>query len=380
MRRLSWPMRLLDRYLFRELLAPLAYCLGGLVLLGNCFNLFGELEQLQEHKLHLFDVLEYSVAITPEFLVLVLPVTLLLALLYTLTNLSRYNELTAMRAAGISLTRICVPYFVVGCALSVMLFVLNELVVPRSTDWAQHIKCRYVQKPGDIDSKNEFRNFGFTNARGHRAWFIGEYRVATAEMIRPKISWYGPDGSIQLLSADRAVHSDDGWTFYNAAEYSQANTNSPLVPSLMTNELVMPGFDETPGQIRSEIKISSYQSLKKNRSSDIPLTDIFAYLRLHPNLPPKDSGWLFTKFYGRIAAPWTCLVVVLIAIPFGAGTGRRNLFVGVAGSIFICFGYFVIQQVGLALGSGGYLPAWLAAWLPNLIFGALGFALMLRVR
>ena len=102
----------------------------------------------------------------------------------------------------------------------------------------------------------------------------------------------------------------------------------------MTNELAMPEFDETPGQIRSEIKISSYQSLKKNRSSDIPLADIFAYLRLHPNLPPTDSGWLFTKFYGRIAAPWTCLVVVLIAIPFGAATGRRNLFVGVAGSIF----------------------------------------------
>ena len=75
-------MRLLDRYLFRELLTPLAYILGGLVLLGSCFNLFGELEKLQERKLHLPDVLEYSLAITPEFLVLVLPITLLLALLY----------------------------------------------------------------------------------------------------------------------------------------------------------------------------------------------------------------------------------------------------------------------------------------------------------
>ena len=73
-------MRLLDRYLFRELLTPLAYCLGGLVLLGNTFSLFGELEKLQERKLHLLDVLEYSAAITPEFLVMVLPITLLLAL------------------------------------------------------------------------------------------------------------------------------------------------------------------------------------------------------------------------------------------------------------------------------------------------------------
>jgi len=373
-------MRLLDRYLFRELLTPLAYCLGGLVLLGNCFSLFGELEKLQEHKLHLLDVLEYSAAMTPEFLVLVLPITLLLALLYTLTNLSRANELTAMRAAGISLTRICAPYFAVGAALSVTLFVLNEVVVPRSTDWKYRILARHVQKPGDVESKNEFRNFGFTNARGHRAWFIGEYRVATAEMFRPQVSWYAPDGSIQLLRADRAVRTNGAWTFFNAAQFAQTDSTAPLVPSLVTNVLVMPEFDETPRQIRSEIKISSYQSQKRTRSSDIPLMDILAYLHLHPNQSPADSGYLFTKFHGRIAAPWTCLVVVLIAIPFGAAPGRRNLFVGVAGSIFICFGYFVVQQVGLALGSGGYLAAWLAAWLPNFLFGALGLALMVRVR
>jgi len=373
-------MRLLDRYLFRELFTPLAYCLGALVLLGNCFSLFGKLEELQDRKLHLLDVLEYSVAITPEFLVMVLPITLLLALLYTLTNHSRHNEITAMRAAGISLGRICAPYFAVGCALSMALFVLNELVVPHSTDWAEHIKSRYVQKSGDVESKNVFRNFGFTNARGHRAWFIGEYRLATAEMFKPQVKWNLPDHSIQLLRADRAVRTNGVWTFYNVAEYSQADDAAPLVPSLLTNVLALPEFDETPRQIRSEIKISSYQSLRRNRSSDIPLTDIFAYLRLHPDLPQADSGWLFTKFHGRLAAPWTCLVVVLIAIPFGAATGRRNLFVGVAGSIFICFGFFVIQQVSLALGSGGYLPAWLAAWLPNLIFSALGLVLLVRVR
>ena len=372
-------MRLLDRYLFRELLTPLMYCLGGIVLLGNCFTLFGELEKLQERKLHFLDVLEYSAAITPEFLVMVLPITLLLALLYTLTNHSRYNELTAMRAAGIGLGRICAPYFVVGVVLSLALFVLNESVVPRSSDWKNHILSRYVQKPGDVESKNEFRNVTF-DARGHRRWLIGEYRVATAEMFRPQVSWYAPDGSIQLLRADRAIRTNGVWTFYNAAEYSQANDTAPLVPSLLTNVLAMPDFDETPRQIRSEIKISSYQSLKRNRSSDIPLADIFAYLRLHPNLPAADSGWLFTKFYGRLAAPWTCLVVVLIAIPFGAATGRRNLFFGVAGSIFICFAFFVVQQVGLALGTGGYLPAWLAAWLPNVLFGALGLALVARAQ
>jgi lipopolysaccharide export system permease protein len=97
-------------------------------------------------------------------------------------------------------------------------------------------------------------------------------------------------------------------------------------------------------------------------------------------LPRADASWLLTKFHGRLAAPWTCLVVVLIAIPFGAASGRRNLFVGVAGSIFICFAYFIIQQVSLALGSAGHLPGWLAAWLPNMIFGTAGLVLTARVR
>jgi lipopolysaccharide export system permease protein len=74
------------------------------------------------------------------------------------------------------------------------------------------------------------------------------------------------------------------------------------------------------------------------------------------------------------------LVVVLIAIPFGAASGRRNVFVGVASSILICFVYFVLQQVGLALGTGGWLPPWLAGWCPNLAFGITGLWLTSIVR
>jgi len=89
---------------------------------------------------------------------------------------------------------------------------------------------------------------------------------------------------------------------------------------------------------------------------------------------------LDTKLHGRLAAPWTCLVVVLIALPFGAASGRRNVFVGVASSILICFTYFVLQQLSLALGSGGHVPPWAAAWSPNAAFGLTGLFLTARVR
>ena len=73
-------------------------------------------------------------------------------------------------------------------------------------------------------------------------------------------------------------------------------------------------------------------------------------------------------------------MVVLIALPFGAAAGRRNVFVGVASSIFIAFGFLVLTRVGLALGTGGHMPAWLAGWLPNIVFGAIGLWLTARAR
>jgi lipopolysaccharide export system permease protein len=373
-------MRLLDRYLFRELLTPLAFCLGGILSLLVFYELFDDLEKMQERKMHLLDVLAYALSLLPGFVVLVLPVALLLALLYTLTNHSRHNELTAMRAAGVSLWRICAPYFIVGLAASLFLFALNEWGVPRSTSWANRLISRTSQKSADPETKNIFRSFGFTNTRDHRSWFISEYHVKTAEMFRPHVEWTSVDGVKHQINADHAIRTNGVWTFFNVTEYTQAGTTAPLEPAGQTNVLAMPEFDETPAQIRSEIKISAYLSLGGTFKSDIPLKDIFDYLRLHPDLSRADSARLFTKFHGRLATPWTCVVVVLIAIPFGAASGRRNLFVGVAGSIFICFTYFGVQQVSLALGGAGRLPPWLAAWLPNIIFGATGLLLTARVR
>ncbi len=369
-------MRLLDRYFLRELLAPLVYCLGGFVVFWISFSLFTRLDDLQEAKLHLRDVIELCVAWTPECLVTVLPIALLLALLYALTHHARYNEITALRAAGVSLWRLCLPYFLVGFVASVALFALNEICVPRSTGWAERILNRYVHKSDD--APNQFH--GFADARASRIWIFNEYRPQTAEMSGSiVVNWTLPNGSIRKLYADRAVYSKPGWTFFNVKEFEQASETAPVVPFLQTNELAMPDFAETPAVIENEIKMNEYQSLH-SRKLNIPLSILWEYLRRHPNLPPAEAGQLLTKLYGRLAAPWTCLVVVLIAIPFGVASGRRNLFVGVAGSVFICFTFFVLQQVGLAMGQGGQLPAWLAAWLPNMFFAVSGLLLMARVR
>ena len=372
-------MRLHDRYLFRELLTPLAYCLGGFLVFWVAYFFFSEIDTMQEHQLRLFDCAEYAAAMMPGFLILVLPIALLLALLYALTQHSRHHELTALRAAGVSLWRLCAPYFVVGIAAGGIYFWMNEVIVPRCANWTEEILSRHVQLENNPKAKTHFTKNGFRTAHANRIWQIGDYDAVTRIMLNPNVTWMTADGSWHALDAARAGRTNNVWIFSNAKMFAQS-PHGTLVPTGSTNLIAMPEFDETPKQILSNLKMSDSQTVRGSRSADIPLAQLRGYLRLHPDLPADDAGPLLTKYYGRLAAPWTCLVVVLMAIPFGAQSGRRNLFFGVAGSIFICFAYFVLQQVSLAFGMNGHLPAWLAAWLPNLLFTTAGTILIVRTR
>lgn len=374
-------MRLLDRYLLRELLVPLGYCLSGFFIFWVSSDLFAELRSLQERKLGLGDIAEYYLVKSPEFVVVVLPVALLLALLYSLTNHARHHEITAIRAAGISIWRLALPYFGVGLVSSLALLALNELWVPDSSDRAEQIKERHVPPPPGAPGRDQVLKLGFTNAREGRLWQIPVYNLESGEMFNPQVIWAQRDGTRLWIRAERGWWTNGVWVFAKVRlDREPAQTNSLLVPVLQTNVMAFPEFSETPEQIRSEMKISQGISLRGARKADIPVAAILNYLRLHPNPSASDAAWLFTKLHGRLALPWTCLVVVLIAIPFGGASGRRNVFVGVASSIGICFAYFVLQQLCLALGTGGHLPPWLAGWLPNFAFGGAGLWLTAKVR
>lgn len=374
-------VRLLDRYLLRELLVPLGFCLSGFLIFWVAFNLISDLNHFLEAGLKLKDVVQYYLVEIPEFVVFVLPIALLLALLYTLTNHTRHNELTAMRAAGISLPRICAPYLVLGLVFSLARLALNELWVPSSSEKADQILRRGSAKSGSANSREVIDKLGLRNSRDGRVWIIHAYNPKTAVMTGPIVNWTRKDGFSFRLVAERAEYLNGVWTFFNAAEdRAKPGAETMMLPYLRTNVLAMPEFSETPLQFQREAKFADRLQIRKARSPEMPVVEIIDYLRLHPDVSMRNKWWLETQLQGRLAAPWTCLVAVLIAIPFGAASGRRNLFVGVAGSICICFIYFILLQFGLGLGTGGYLPAWLAAWLPNVSFAALGTWLMLRVR
>lgn len=375
-------MRLVDRYLLRELLIPLVYCLSGFLIFWLSFDLFSELAEFQEKRMGMAEVAWYYVIKMPELLTVVMPIALLLALLYALSNHARYNELLAFRGAGLSLGRLSLPYLAVGIAFSLTLFALNELWVPRSAELSKEILDREAnsQEPGHRGRWE--KNVNFRNARHGRFWNIEAFNLDTFEMRNPHVSWQLPDESKRSLIATNALRTNGCWVFYGVQEFVYLPVrNFEENPSPMrTNVLAVPEFSETPEEIKSEIKVGRLTSIKAAKEAQLSISEILNYLRLHPELTERDFALLHTQLHGRVAWPWTCLVVVLIALPFGAASGRRNAFVGVASSVFICFVFFVLLRLGLALGTSGALPPWLAAWFPNVLFATVGLVLVSRVR
>jgi lipopolysaccharide export LptBFGC system permease protein LptF len=189
-----------------------------------------------------------------------------------------------------------------------------------------------------------------------------------------------PDGSRKTLLAKSGVYTNHAWLFTHAQLLAYAKPGATnYIPPLRTNMMVIREWTETPADIRLQIRFSKLNAVEASKRPQLSLDEIH-YLQTHLELNQRDSNVLETQRQARLAQPWTCLIVALIAIPFGAASGRRNVFIGVAASIFLCFGYFILQRFGLALASGGYVPAALGAWLPNGLFGATGLWLTHRVK
>lgn len=369
-------MRLLDRYQLRELTVIFCYCLAGILVFWLSFELLGEVDELRRRNLAFAGMLLYLWHRLPLYLLLQIPVALLLSMLYVLTQHVRHNELIAMRAAGLSLWRISVPYLAMGVFLSLAMLALNEYAVPDAAARADAV----LTGGTDLDGGWK-RNLNFRDAETGRTWSLEGFQPATTELRGAHIQWRSSDGGKEELIAEHGRWENDAWLFEKVTRFVFPPGKEGEVLQFHTNRVVVSDFPETPAHLRSEVKISRLLgSSKKSRQVQLSLREILTYRELHRHLSPRFEALLGTWFHDRLASPWTCLVVVLIAIPAGAGSGRRNVFVGVAATVFLAFAFFVVKEFSLALGYGSYVAPWLAAWVPNLVFGAVGLLAMARVR
>jgi len=384
-------MRMLDRYLLRELFVPLFYCLVGFQVFWLAFDLYSHLDEYRHVGLSPSQVTQLCLMKLPELLTTVLPVALLLALLYTLTNHARHNELVAMRAAGVGLWRICLPYLAVGIVFGGVMFGVSEILGPRASvraaelasnadpdqtasDWRGPINIVV----GEGATRQSIENARFNIKTGEMTGFVAELGAADG-------------GRIKFLPQDtgsRAEWKLNGWMFYRVVRQIYAKDTRVHHEEIILDAVHLETLHITPDDLRAQERIQDLNKkftankLKIGKHLIFTVSELRGFQQAHPDLKPGEPLYaqVHTQLHGRLAQPWMCVVVVLIALPFGAFFGRRSAFAGVAASVVLCLAYFILFRVGLALGTGGKLEPVAAAWLPNAIFAMVGIGLSWRLR
>ncbi|MCF7837947.1 MAG: LptF/LptG family permease [Candidatus Marinimicrobia bacterium] len=363
-------MKLIDRYLIRSLVGPLAYCLSGFVVIFVLFDIFDNLSEFIEARTPLLEVVKYYLYLLPSLAIYIVPISLLLATLYSLSQLTKNNELTAMRASGVSLYRLLLPYLAVGFIASSLLAGLNQRLAPASAYWA-HQFVRQQKYKGRMDVYLA-HNLAYKNDAARRVWFIGQFDTRDASMEHVEVIQQRPDQTDQYrIQASRAQWLDGHWVFHNVKEmhFDEQGYRLPAPPQESFRR-EMTAFNEVPSDFINDIKDPEFLSAR----------EISLYIERHANLAPETVVRLLCDRQSRMATPWIGFVVVLLGIPFGSQTGRKGALLGVILSLSMFFSYYVLMQVMTALGKQQALSPELAAWGPNLLFLAIGLALVYRMR
>src|SRR5438067_98096 len=118
-------MKLLDRYTVRNFLQAYFYCIAGFLSIWLVFDISDNISVFIDKHFSLIHAIEFYLTQLPQILVILLPVSLLLALLFSLGRMSRTNEIVSMLTAGVSLSRFLLPLMAIGVATSLIALVLN---------------------------------------------------------------------------------------------------------------------------------------------------------------------------------------------------------------------------------------------------------------
>src|ERR1700759_2491810 len=160
-------MRLLDRYVIRNFIQAYAYCIIGFICIWLVFDISDNISFFIEVHLGILKVFQYYLTQLPQILLILLPVSLLLALLFVLGRMSRANEIVSMLTAGVSVPRVLLPLMVIGLLTVAGSFALNYELAPHS----ESVRKTFLSSER---TKKESRIEGqiFRNRTDHRTWFV----------------------------------------------------------------------------------------------------------------------------------------------------------------------------------------------------------------
>ncbi len=367
-------MRLMDRYILREYLIPLVYCLGTFTMFYVIWDLFAHLGEIMEAKTPAMLIVRYYACLVLPTIEYLAPASLLLATLYTLWHLTHNNELTAMRSSGVSLYRIMVPFLAVGIVFSIVTGVVKESIAPNAARWADEFADSDFTRQ---TTREAVSDYPFANSVDHRQWRIGRVDLRDTSLLRNvTVTQERPDGSrLKRLTAARAEWLDGEWWFFGTkVQHYDANDNPIGKPvPLGVHEsagVCMPFLTEGPADLHIASKPPEFLSAR----------EILHYIRTHPNISEKRMTEKVVDFHSRTAMPWACFILTLFAIPTGGRNSRQSVITGIFLAIALLLGFYGLNVCGVFLGKRQILSPWLGAWLSNIVFLIAGFFMLIRMR
>ncbi|PYJ28294.1 MAG: hypothetical protein DME89_06700 [Verrucomicrobia bacterium] len=356
-------MRLLDRYVIGNFLQVYFYCIAGFISIWLIFDVSDNISSFIDNHIGLALVARYYGTQIPQVFIILLPVSLLLSLLFALGRMSRANEIVSMLTAGISLPRLLLPLIGMGLLTVAASMALNYSLAPHAELARKTFISEAQSRPGRTIQGQIFRN-----RTDLRTWFVQNFLQRSNTFNNVQVLQQDTnDNIVTNYVAARAVYRPETktWELENArvVHYDQSGN---IVDEQFFPSLKIEHWSETPFRLGSA----------NERAEFLSLPELHEYLHFNADFPATLLAPFRTHLQYRLALPWTCFVVVCIAAPLGIGYSRRGVLSSVAAAVFLVFSMNFLVHLFLALGEGYRVPAWIAAWTPNILFMAIGLYLL----
>jgi len=360
---------ILDDYVLRTFARHLLLILASFMVLTLIFTFFELLTDIVRNKIPLTMVGQYLMNVVPSLLYLVTPLSVLLGVLVTFGIMQKSNEITAMKATGISIYRTVVPILVIALALAGGLFLLDQWYLPYANKRVETLKNQIKGKPAQ------------TYLRPDRKWIFGEskkvrgqeqnWKIYYYEFYDPERNQFGNISSFELdprtfqivqrVYAGRAHWSDNlqQWVFEKG--WFRTFTGEEVSKFSTFDVDTFAELNEPPSYFKKEVR----------QSQEMSYEELSRYIR-----DLQQSGFdvvrLRVQLQKKIAFPLITLVMAVLAVPFALSAGRHGALSGVATALIIALVYWVTSGLFEAMGNVNQLPPVIAAWSPDVIFGLAG--------
>ena len=360
----------LDLYVLREFLLPLIVLILGFLTLFMIGDIFDDLSDFLEHHGTVYQIVKYFLLKVPGNIRFILPISVLLACMYTMANFAKNQEVTAMRASGISVQRACASIYFVAAIVAAITCWFNETFVPY-TERQAYVLRKTVTTEGFFKDVRE--NLSYRSPNGKTTWLFNHFDK-DGDQKDIFLKYFDKDGSMVWdLKAESAKYSPEtGWLFFNGESTTFDKENQLPGPSIKfasNNDTTAP----LPYEIRKDIAAfpesphDIYNAVKD--IDNLTSFEIFDLLEKSQHMSQNRKNLYRTTLYYRLSFfPCAAIIAAFLGIPLATKNLRSGIFLSIILAVFIIMSYIVVSEVCRVAGNRGYLPPIIAGVGPTLGF------------